>query len=114
MSTATVGRPTKYDPSVQSTVIKVMKEGASIMEVAAELGVSRSTLYEWVNKIPEFSDTIKKGEALSEAWWEKQGRTNLQNKNFNYVGWYMNMKNRFEWRDRRPSETSRLSMPDFW
>lgn len=99
------GRPTKYDEKkVCTTLIGLMKEGASLTEVAAELDISRSTLYEWKDQYIEFSDTIKRGEILSQSWWERQGRSNLTSKEFNYTGWYMNMKNRFGWRDRQPDE----------
>lgn len=43
---------------------------------------------------------------LSEAWWEEHGRLNLHNREFNSVLWYMNMKNRFGWRDRIDSNHS--------
>lgn len=85
-------------------IIESMRGGASITEVAANIGIARKTLYEWVKKFPEFSDTIKRGEALSEAWWMNEGRTNLQNNKFNSALWYMNMKNRFGWRDKPKDE----------
>lgn len=95
-----VGRPTKYDPSKNEAVIELMSQGASIVEVVGLLDISRSTLYEWIDEksdyfIPEFSDTIKKGLNASQIWWEKQARINLENKDFNFTGWYMNVKNRF-------------------
>ena len=83
-----------------------MSEGASIVEVAGLLDVTRETVYDWTNPNSdrynlEFSYTIKKGLAASQIWWERQGRTNLENKDFNYTGWYMNMKNRFrdDWQE---------------
>lgn len=98
-----MARPTKYDPSKNEAVIELMSEGASIVEVAAMLEVNRSTIYEWVENNPEFSNTIKKGFELCQAWWERNGRKNLTNKDFNYTGWYMNMKNRFrdDWKDKQ-------------
>lgn len=96
-----MARPTKYDPNNNQSVIDLMSEGASIVEVAAMLEVNRSTIYEWAEKHSEFSDTIKKGFELCQAWWERNGRMNLENKDFNYTGWYMNMKNRFreDWQE---------------
>ncbi len=95
-----MARPSKYKSSFCRQVVNLMKEGASKTEVAAELDINRDTLYLWCKKYPEFSDAIKRGEGLSQAWWERQGRTSLRDKEFNYTGWYMNMKNRFGWRDK--------------
>ena len=95
-----LGRPTKYRPEMCERVIELMKDGCSLVEVAADLGVDRDSLYEWRRVYPDFSDTIKRGVALSNSWWERNGRVNLENKDFSATLWYMNMKNRFGWKDK--------------
>jgi hypothetical protein len=59
----------------------------------------------WMKEESEFSETIKKGLLFEEAWWIKEGRINLTNNKFNYTGWYMQMKNRFNWKDRQDITT---------
>jgi hypothetical protein len=86
-------------------VIKMYREGASDVEVKAYLydirGSLSNDLWErWLEEEPDFSETIKRGKLLSEAWWNQIGRTSLTDKDFSYTGWYMNMKNRFGWRDK--------------
>lgn len=106
MTKKEVGRPTKYNLSMGEKAIELMAEGASKIEVAVGLGISRETLYDYCNKYPEFSDAIKKGESLSEGWWTRQGRINLHNRDFNTGLWFINMKNRFGWRDKIESNHS--------
>jgi len=95
------GRPTKYLPEMCETVIELMREGASQDEVIGHLDISRDTFYRWKEENKEFSDAIKRGIRLSQAWWEREGRISLRDREFNYTGWYMNMKNRFKWADKQ-------------
>lgn len=81
-----------------------MKDGASIEEVAAEIGVAVKTLYNWAEEHEQFLQAKKRGEELSSAWWMKEGRIALRDKDFSYTGWYMNMKNRFGWRDKQETD----------
>lgn len=103
---ADVGRPTKYESSMCYQVIEHMSKGASKCEVAAELGVTEGTLYNWQNSNDEFLEAIKIGEEKSKAWWLKQGRINLENKDFSAALWYMNLKNRHGWRDKPADEAT--------
>lgn len=82
-------------------ILEPMREGASLEEIKAILDVSEDLHMRWMSEEKEYSETIKRGITLSKQWWEASGRKNLQNKDFNYTGWYMNMKNRFGWADKQ-------------
>lgn len=96
-----MGRPTKYKKEMCEVVIELMREGASQEEVIGSLDISKDTYYRWKEEHEEFSDAIKRGVRLSQTWWERQGRISLKDREFNYTGWYMNMKNRFKWADKQ-------------
>lgn len=96
-------------------VLNEYKEGASDVEIKSLIynwrGKFSNDLWDrWIKEEPEFSETIKGGRMLSEAWWAKNGRKNLTNKDFNYTGWYMNMKNRFGWTDRTQTENTNKNL----
>lgn len=104
-----VGRP--LEPCTLTTdqlkqIESLYEQGASDVEIKAyiysERGSFSNNLWErWLEEEPIFWETIKRGRLLSEAWWTREGRTNLKDKDFSYTGWYMNMKNRFKWADRQ-------------
>ena len=100
-----VGRPkielTDLRKDWKKSIIELSKQGASIVELSVLLDISRDTFYALSDREPEFSDTVKKCKQYCEAWWLSKGRTELENKEFSYTGWYMNMKNRFSWADKK-------------
>lgn len=90
-------------------ILKLYSEGADDVEVRAYIWEERGTFshglwYRWLEEETQFSQIIEKGRELSKAWWYRNGRTNLKDKDFNYTGWYMQMKNRHNWRDKQEQE----------
>lgn len=109
------GRPrkdlTELENGWHDNVLKEMSEGASLDEIKAILGISNDLHTRWMRDEPEYSETIKRGMELCKAWWQNQGRTNLRNKEFSATLWYMNMKNRFGWRDNVDHTTKGKELP---
>jgi len=72
------GRPSKYTKTMCTAIIECGKEGMCLAEMAAELDISRSTLFEWAEVHPEFSDAFTRAQELAEAYWAKQLRDGLK------------------------------------
>lgn len=100
-----VGRPSKYDKKYCEEIVEFMKNGASIVEFAVHIGVSKDTIYEWCKVHKDFSDAKKRAVEASESWWTRTGREGLyfhpKDTQLNATLWYMNMKNRFKWSDKQ-------------
>lgn len=54
------GRKSKYNDIDLDEVESWAKEGLTDYEIAKRLGIGVSTLYEWKNKFPEFSEALKR------------------------------------------------------
>lgn len=95
------GRPTKYTSNACKVALEYLGKGHSKEALAGALEVHRDTLYEWCKKYPEFSDTIKRGEAMSLLHWEEVGLDGMMGKikGFNASIWIFTMKSRFGWSD---------------
>lgn len=53
------GRPTDYRPAMGEEILAMMAQGFSLQAAAAELGVHRQRVYEWMERHPEFADIVK-------------------------------------------------------
>ncbi len=91
-----LGRPKLYRPGMCKTAIEVLSAGRSIAALAAELQVSKDTIYEWKKQYTEFSDAIARGLAAAEMVWEEKRRDDVHP----HI-WALTMKNRFKWTDRQ-------------
>ena len=103
------GRPSLYKPEYCDRVIELGREGMSVVEMAAEIGVSRSTLEEaWPAAHEEFSEAFARARELSQAWWERQGRVGLTAERFNAQVYSRSMAARFpkDWRESKNVEST--------
>lgn len=65
------GRPSKYSPAYCNEVVECLAEGHSVTGFAGLIGVTRSTIYKWVEDHPDFAEAMKIGQAKAVYFWEK-------------------------------------------
>jgi hypothetical protein len=103
-----VGRPTKYKPEYCKLLIDHMAEGYSFESFAGIVGVSKQTIYDWLERHVEFLDAKRQAFAKSRLFWERAGISGMymggKDNPFNSTVWVFNMKNRFGWRDNIKQE----------
>lgn len=101
------GRPSLYDPKYCERVIELGKIGASVVEMAVEIGVHRNTLETvWPDAHPEFLEALTHARECSQLWWEKTGREGMFDNAINASIWSRSMAARFpkDWREVKGSE----------
>ena len=97
-----MGRPTKYDPAFCDQAVTFMSEGYSTKAFAGSIGVSLSTVYNWMDENPEFLEAIKSGQAAGAVWWERTLRQVASTGDGNASAAIFGVKNRSqeEWKDK--------------
>ena len=102
------GRPSEYRPEHCERVIELGRIGMSMVEMAANIGVSRKTLEQsWPSAHAEFFQALELARELSQSWWEAQGRVNLimpkDSGTFQASVWSRSMAARFprDWRENK-------------
>lgn len=58
-----IGRPSKFQQVYCNEVIETMATGLSLTAFAGEIGVARSTINEWIDNYPEFSEAVRVAKA---------------------------------------------------
>lgn len=99
---APVGRPTGYSPQHCFKAIALGTEGKSKAVIAANLGVSIRTLYNWMQDHPEFLQAMEQAETLAQCWWEEAGQKGMFMQGFSAAVWSRSMSARFprDWREQ--------------
>lgn len=67
-----VGRPTKYEDRFCDELEAFMGEGYSLGAFAGSIGVARSTLNEWIDNYPDFSEAVSRAKAKRLMHWEER------------------------------------------
>ena len=97
----------KFRPEYCQLVIDHMSQGRSVVSFAAIVGVSKRTVYNWAQRIPEFAEAIEQAQTMCEAWWTNKGQDSLDNgKSFNDRVYQLHMMNRFNWQLKEGREIS--------
>lgn len=101
------GRPTSYEPWMDSRALELMKAGHPKFSVAAEFNISDATMYNWLDPDhasfqPTFLDAIKAGENHLKRWWTEKGMDAIQGNvdKFPSSAWIFAMKNISKWVDK--------------
>ena len=66
------GRPTDFTPTMGDEILSLMSSGLSLAASAAELGIHRQRVYEWMDRHPEFADTVKLAQAKRQLFLERR------------------------------------------
>lgn len=102
------GRPTSYDPAFCERVQELGGLGYSRAQIAADLGVSRETTYNWEKVHPEFLDAMTRARDLALAWWEHAGQRGMFMTGFSANAWGLQVRNRFpeDYREKREVDST--------
>lgn len=93
-------------PSKLDECMELYREGAGDVEIADHLGLTIKAFRDLCDSRPEFREFVERGSTVAQAWWWRQGRSNLTNKNFMHSMWAFNMKNRYGWAEKTDNTNS--------
>jgi transposase len=108
-----MARPTKYDPAFCEQAIEFMSEGYSTKAFAGSIGVSYSTVKLWMDQYPEFSASVKTGQAAASVWWERTLMQVASTGDGNASAAIFGVKNRSqeEWKDKQDLDVTTAGQP---
>ena len=93
-------------PSKLDACLDLCREGAGDVEIAEQLSLTMKQFRGRCESNEAFRTFVDKGSTIAQAWWWRQGRTNLKNKNFLHGMWAFNMKNRYGWAEKTDTTTT--------
>ena len=110
--------PSNYTDEQKKEVLSMYSRGCSNIEIAAYLGVTGERLNDFCNPKNriynfEFHQLVEFGRTQAQAWWTREGREALRDKDFNTALWKAFMASKFGWSDKHEvRETDSFSLDD--
>lgn len=102
-----LGRPTDFTQTMGEEILQLMAEGLSLAASAAALGIHRQRVYEWVERHPDFADTVKLAQAKRQLFLERRLlREDLPGPQITSTIFALKNTNHEDWRDKREVEHS--------
>lgn len=99
-------------PEWQEEMASLYTQGASDTEVMCALHLTYGSFRHLYNDMTgsNFKEMVDMGRLYSQAFWERAGRTNIGNKNFNTSLYNINMQNRFGWAAKSEESKTNFDM----
>lgn len=83
-----------YDPCINEHVPNLYKGGKTDAQVAALIGIAKSTLYDWIKQYPAFAEAVKYGKTMAEAYTTQVGMDAVdKERKINDKVWHTLMRN---------------------
>lgn len=100
------GRPTDFRPELGEQILEQMEQGFSLAAAAAELNIHRQRVYEWMERHPEFADTVKLAQVKRQRFLERRLLTSDQGPVVTSTIFALKNAGPEDWRDKREVEHS--------
>lgn len=100
------GRPTKYKSEYCDEVVKFCSTGLSLTAFAGSILVARSTINEWMEQHPEFSEAVKVAKAVRTGALEEQMFSATEGPKVTARIFALKNADPDEWRDKVQQEIS--------
>lgn len=100
-----VGRPTLYRGDIHpSFAAHLAQEGKTEDEIAEQLGVNRSTIVEWKNKYPEFSNAMKSNKEEADSVVEQSLYQKAVRGDVIACRYWLSNRQPSKWREKQETE----------
>lgn len=98
------GRPTDFRPEMGEEILKLMSDGFSLAASAAYIGIHRQRVYDWLEKHPEFADTISLAKGKRQYFLERRLLTSDQSPVVTSTIFALKNAAGEDWRDKQEHE----------